>query len=137
MSNSLADRCPVTATPAAAPAVAAAHFARLLEVETDCWDVFHARQRPPVNFVLLDVRTPEAFARGHVPGATNLPHRQITADALAAYPPDALFVVYCTGVFCNGADRAALRLAQLGRAVKKMIGGMSGWRESGYPVEVG
>lgn len=137
MSNSPADPCPVTATPAAAPDVAAAHFARLLEVETDCWDVHYAQQHPPLKFVLLDVRSPEAFARGHVPGASSLPHRRITADALAAYPPGTLFVVYCTGVFCNGADRAALRLAQLGRAVKKMIGGMSGWRENGYPVEVG
>ena len=61
-----------------------------------------------------------------MPGAVSLPHGRINERNLAAYPPDALFVVYCAGPHCNGADRAAVALARLGRPVKKMIGGVDG-----------
>ena len=127
----------VTETPAAAPDDAAAHFQRLLTYETDCWDVHQVLGRPHPGFVLLDVRSPEAYATGHVPGAVSLPQRRIHERTLAEYPADTLFVVYCTGPHCNGADRAALRLARLGRPVKKMLGGMWGWRDEGYDVATG
>jgi len=45
----------------------------------------------------------------------NLPQREITAERLARWPEGTLFVVYCAGPHCNGADRAAWRLAGLGR----------------------
>jgi len=122
----------VTETAAAAPSEALAHFERLLSFETDCWDVHAALANP--DFVLLDVRGPEAFAAGHVPGAINLPHRRINERNLAAYPPDALFVVYCDGPHCNGADRAAASLARIGRKVKKMIGGVEGWKDEGFAL---
>jgi len=56
---------------------------------------------------------------------------------LAAWPPDTPFVVYCNGPHCNGADRAAVRLARLGRKVKKMIGGAEGWKDEGFALEKG
>lgn len=128
---------PVTAVPAADPATAVAHFLALAGLETDCWDV-HASLDPatgePQGFVLLDVRSAEAYARGHVPGATSLPHAAIDAAALGGHPPDTLFVVYCNGPHCNGADKGALRLARLGRPVKKMIGGVEGWRDEGFDL---
>jgi rhodanese-related sulfurtransferase len=71
-----------------------------------------------------------------VPGAINLPHGKIDERHLAAYPADALFVVYCSGPHCNGADRAAVRLARLGRRVKKMIGGIEGWKDEGFRLEI-
>jgi rhodanese-related sulfurtransferase len=61
-----------------------------------------------------------------------LSHRQINAERMAAWPVDALFVVYCAGPHCNGADRAALRLAELKRPVKLMLGGMTGWADEGF-----
>ena len=126
---------PVTAVRAAAPVAAVAHFGSLLAFETDCWDVhasFKAAAPGTPNFVLLDVRSPEWFAQGHVPGAVNLPHGKIVEAALAGYPNGTVFVVYCAGTHCNGADKAALRLARLGRPVKKMIGGMEGWKDEGF-----
>ena len=123
--------------PAADPNEARAHFERLLAVETDCWDVNAAITAGHPPFVLFDVRSPELFAAGHVPGAVNLPHRRINERNLAEYPPDALFVVYCSGPHCNGADRAALRLATLGRNVKKMIGGVEGWKDEGFHLITG
>ena len=74
----------------------------------------------------------EAFARRHVPSAIHLPHRQISPEVVARWPADTLFVVYCAGPHCNGADQAALTLARLGRRVKVMIGGLTGWADEGF-----
>ena len=125
---------PVTDTPAAAPDRAAAHFAALLEYETDCWDTHATLEAGASDVVVLDVRAPELFAQGHVPGAVNLPHRKIVERTLAPFPADATFVVYCAGPHCNGADKAALRIARLGRPVKKMIGGVTGWLDEGFDL---
>jgi rhodanese-related sulfurtransferase len=122
----------VTAIPAAAPALAQSHFEHLLSVETDCWDVHAALKTGEPGFVLLDVRSPELFAAGQVPSAVNLPYRRISLRSLERFPEETLFVVYCSGPHCNGADKAAVRLAQLGRPVKKMIGGIAGWKTEGF-----
>jgi rhodanese-related sulfurtransferase len=53
---------------------------------------------------------------------------------LAAYGPDTLFVTYCAGPHCNGAHRGAIRLAQLRRPVKIMIGGITGWMDEGFEL---
>lgn len=53
---------------------------------------------------------------------------------LAPYAADTLFVVYCAGPHCNAADRAAVALARLGRPVKKMIGGVTGWLDEGFEL---
>jgi rhodanese-related sulfurtransferase len=133
---------PVAAVPAANPMAALEHFSTLLSLETDCWDVHEAldtaraARRTP-DFVLLDVRSPELFAAGHVPGAVNLPHRRIVERNVAPYPTDTLFVVYWAGPHCNGADKAAMRLAALDRPVKKMIGGVTGWLDEGFELEQG
>jgi rhodanese-related sulfurtransferase len=124
----------VAAVPAADPSRARQHFGTLLDFETDCSDVHHDLECAPHAFVLLDVRAPDSYERGHVPGALNLPHARINERNLADYPDDTLFVVYCAGPHCNGADRAALRLAGLGRPVKKMIGGVTGWLDEGYEL---
>ena len=122
----------VTETPAAAAADAVAHFAGLLSFETDCWDVHESLAADVPGFVLLDVRSEAAFAAGHADGAVSLPRAAIGEDTLAAYPTDTVFVVYRAGPHCNGADKAALRLAHLGRPVKKMIGGVTGWLDEGF-----
>ena len=123
---------------AATPEVAMAHFSRLLSLETDCADVAACLRDGDVDFVLLHVvGSAETFARRHVPGAIHLPHRQITAERMAEWPEDTLFVVYCAGPHCNGADQAALKLARLGRKVKLMIGGIAGWADEGLAFETG
>jgi rhodanese-related sulfurtransferase len=127
----------VTAIPAAPPEVALAHFERLLTLETDCWDVHASVEAGNPGFVLLDVRSPDSFAAGHVPTAINLPHRRINERNLGQYPKNTLFVVYCSGPQCNGADRAAIRLARLERPVKKMIGGVEGWKNEGFALTKG
>ncbi|PRY05108.1 rhodanese-like domain-containing protein [Paraburkholderia sp. BL25I1N1] len=124
----------VIQTPAADSAAAQAHFQATLQFETDCADVHGALASGAPGFVLLDVRGPALFAQGHVPGALNLPHGKIVASRLADYPPQTLFVTYCAGPHCNGAARGALRLAQLGRPVKLMSGGITGWLDEGFAL---
>lgn len=124
----------VTQIPAADSAAAQAHFQATLQFETDCADVHGALASGAPGFVLLDVRGPALFAQGHVPGALNLPHGKIVASRLADYPPQTLFVTYCAGPHCNGAARGALRLAQLGRPVKLMSGGITGWLDEGFAL---
>lgn len=128
----------VSAIPAAASQIAADHFARRLSVETDCADVAASMRTGEVDFVLLHVvGQPAAYARRHVPGALHLRHAEIDAARMAAWPMDTLFVVYCAGPHCNGADQAALKLARLGRPVKLMIGGITGWEDEGLPFATG
>ncbi|OWQ44920.1 rhodanese [Roseateles noduli] len=127
----------VAAVPAAPSAQALAHFELAFAFETDCWDVHDALSRGVEDFVLLDVRSHELYGRGHVPGSLSLPHGKITEGKMAAYPMDTLFVVCCAGPHCNGAHRGAIRLAKLGRPVKLMIGGLTGWIDEGFEVASG
>lgn len=122
----------VLETPPASPDEALRHFEGHLRFETDCSDVHEVTSRGTKDFVLLDVRSPALFAQGHVPGAINLPHGKIVESKMAIYPQDTVFVVYCAGPHCNGAHRAAVRLARLGRPVKVMIGGITGWIDEGF-----
>lgn len=128
---------PVTQVRAAAPGVAERHFLSRLAFETDPSDVAAHRRDAPDDIVLVDTRSPEAYAAGHIPGAVSLPHATIDAAALASLPARALLVTYCWGPACNAAAKGAARIAELGRPVKEMIGGIDAWRAEGFPVEHG
>jgi rhodanese-related sulfurtransferase len=125
----------VTQVPAASSERALQHFSTALEFETDCWDVHAAMSAGKADFVLFDVRSPGLFAKGHVPGAINMPHGKIVEGTMKIYPMETVFVVYCAGPHCNGAHKGAIRLAKLGRPVKMMIGGVTGWLDEGFTLE--
>ena len=120
----------------AEPATARAHFERRLSVETDASDVAAALRAGSPGFVLLDARSPEAFAAGHLPGALSAPHATIDAR-VARELPEGLVVAYCWGPGCNAATKAGARLAAQGRRVKEMLGGFEYWEREGHPVEIG
>jgi len=121
--------------PAADPAVAAAHFTARLALETDPDDL-HTDLAAGVPVVVVDARTPEAYAIGRLPGAINLPHRTIDAVTTSELPRDRLVVVYCAGPACNASTKGAAKLAALGFAVKELIGGLEHWQRSGYPLDL-
>ncbi|MFY8113212.1 MAG: rhodanese-like domain-containing protein [Rhabdaerophilum sp.] len=125
----------VTEIPVASPEEIRARYAERLRFETDCWDVHDALGSAEPGFVLVDVRGPALFARGHIEGAINLPRGKMTARRMAEWPEGTLFVVYCAGPHCNGTDKAALRLGELGCPVKVMIGGVTGWIDEGFPLK--
>lgn len=138
MTNSATAASAVMQYDAATPTQAAAHFATKLCYETDCSDVHQALLQVAAgqarrDFVLLDVRSAEAYQALHVPGAVSVPHRMIDAAVLASFGADLCFVVYCAGPHCNGADQAAWKIASRGYPVKLMIGGITGWADEGLP----
>jgi rhodanese-related sulfurtransferase len=118
----------------ALPAAAATHFAARLSVETDVADVATDLKAGRPGLVLVDVRSFEAWDKGHVPEAVHLPWREIAARAPELVPGDALVVTYCWGPACNGATKGALEFARLGYRVKEMIGGYEYWVREGWPV---
>ncbi len=124
----------VTEVAAADSPRALAHFSAMLEWETDCWDVQDAINSGQQDFVLLDVRSHAMYVAGHIPGAISLPHGKIVLSTMKNYAAGTLFVVYCAGPHCNGAIRAAIRLARLGLPVKTMPGGVTGWIDEGFPL---
>jgi rhodanese-related sulfurtransferase len=119
---------------AASPELAHRHFLARLTVETDCADVAADLAEGITDYTIVDVRGPESYARGHVPGALNAPSGAIDAT-VAAELPEGLLVVYCWGPGCNGAQKAAWALTAHGRQVKEMIGGMEYWIREGQPIE--
>jgi rhodanese-related sulfurtransferase len=123
----------VLSTPAADPAAARAHFAGRLAFETDVADLMLDLAAADPGLVVIDTRSPAAFAQCHIPGAINLP--RINASSVAALSRDKVHVVYCWGPACNGATKGALRLAALGFQVKELVGGLEYWRKEGGAVE--
>ncbi len=124
----------VTHIPAANSDDALRHFASQFAYETDCWDTWEALNSGNPGFVLLDVRNQALYDKGHVPGAVHLPHGKIVQSKISQWPLDTLFVVYCAGPHCNGAAKAAVNLAKLGRPVKLMAGGVTGWLDEGFEL---
>jgi rhodanese-related sulfurtransferase len=121
--------------PAAPSSSALEHFANRLTFETDCSDVYSAFASNRVDFTLVDVRSPKLYNQGHVPGALNIPVLTLTEERMREFSPGTTFVVYCAGPHCNGANKAALRLAQMNRPVKEMIGGITGWLDEGFTLD--
>ena len=113
---------------------ARSHFANRLDHETDVADVAAALRAGESDFVLLDARSRASYDAGHLPGALSLHHAEITAESVAALPAGPV-IAYCWGPSCNGACKAALRLAELGRPVREMLGGFEYWARDGNPVE--
>ena len=114
---------------------AMAHFQSKLANETDPSDVYFDLQNGETDFLILDARSPEAFAKEHIPGAISMPHRKINEAATATWQKDKLIVIYCYSPACNAAAKAAVKLISLGFTVKEMIGGIEYWNEEGYPLQ--
>lgn len=123
-----------TATTSAAPAPAAAPGAAASQVPLVTQDALLARQaKKDPNLFLLDVRTPQEYAEGHVPGAVNVPHDQL-ASRLAEVPKDKDVVLYCRSG--RRAGLAADVLSANGyQRLSHLEGDMNAWVEKGRAVE--
>lgn len=122
--------------PAAAPAAAVAHFGAELGFEVDPDDLVRdlADDRTG-GYVVVETRAPEAYAQARIPGAVNLPYRDLTPASTAHLDRDLVYVCYCESAQCNAATKGALKLAELGFRVKRLSGGITAWIAAGYPVE--
>jgi len=96
-------------------------------------DAYLALAKSGEQAFVLDVRAPEEFVTGHVPGAVNIPYDQVAAR-LAEVPKDKDVVLYCRSG--RRAGMAAEVLAANGYTrLKHLEGDMAAWIEKGRPVE--
>jgi ArsR family transcriptional regulator len=83
---------------------------------------------------VLDVRPPDEFAVGHLPGAVNIPLSELEAR-LAELDPDHEIVAYCRGPWCVLSFEAVAALRARGFRVRRLEDGLPEWRVAGLPVE--
>jgi rhodanese-related sulfurtransferase len=122
--------------PAPAPAEAVAYFGAELGFEVDPDDLARDLDAGRTGgYVVVETRAPEVFARARIPGAINLPYRDLTPGSTAHLDRDVVYVCYCESTHCNAATKGAVKLAELGFRVKRLSGGITGWIAAGYPVE--
>ena len=113
---------------------ALSYFSAKLAHETDASDVY-AAQKDGDRFVLVDVRSDQAWAQGRISGAVHLRRQEIAERARAEFDLSLPVVVYCWSPVCNAGTKAAIEFAKLGYAVKEMIGGYEYWVREGQPTE--
>lgn len=124
------------AFPAAAPRAAVEYFQAELGFEVDPDDLVQDLEAGRTDgYVVVETRAPEAFAHARIPGAINLPYRDMTAESTQHLDRDVVYVCYCESAQCNAATKGALKLAQLGFKVKRLSGGITSWIAAGYPVD--
>ena len=85
---------------------------------------------------VLDVRPPEEYAAGHVPGAVNVPLAELETH-LKELNPKQEIVAYCRGPHCVLAFDAVARLRKQGLKARRLEDGYPEWRIAGLPVETG
>lgn len=125
----------VLSTPAAAPAEAANYFSAKGLFETDVADVAYDLREGITGFTLVDVRDSLAYEAARLPGAVSLPSGRINSNTPPPFSREEVLVLYCWGPACNGASKAAARLAGQGYQVKEMLGGIEYWRKEGGTLE--
>jgi ArsR family transcriptional regulator len=85
---------------------------------------------------LLDVRPPDEFALGHLPGAVNIPLRTLKAR-IDELDRSREIVAYCRGTYCVLSYEAVYALRARGFRVRRLEGGLPEWRQAGLPVATG
>jgi rhodanese-related sulfurtransferase len=112
----------------------AAYYVTKMEAEWGPYDLQHALEANRDRVVILDTRTPDAYAEEHIQGAINIPTDQLS-QRLSELPKDKDIVPYCWTIVCHLATRAALTLAENGFKVHELAGGIAMWKEYKMPVE--
>ncbi len=112
---------------------AISYFEGKLAFETGPIDLSYAmKENKPLQ--IIDLRGPEHFAKGHVPGAINITLDQLEAN-LPKLSKEKTAIVYCYNITCQLSTKAALLLAKKGYPVKELDGGFEEWVKYELPVE--
>jgi rhodanese-related sulfurtransferase len=83
---------------------------------------------------VIDLRTPELYAKGHIPTAVNVSYDELEQYA-SKLDKEVNTVVYCYDITCHLSAKAALLLAKKGQRVQELLGGYQSWTEKQYNVE--
>lgn len=84
-----------------------------------------------VSHLLVDVRTPEEYAEGHIANSVNIPLQELTSR-LNEIPHDTPVILYCRSG--NRSNQALNLLVGEGYANLYDMGGIIDWQAQGYPV---
>ena len=85
------------------------------------------------NLVVVDVRAAEDFAKGHIPGAINLPKPKW--DSPQGLSKEKTNVVYCYTQQCHLAANACVHFASRGYPVMELEGGFAAWKGNDLDIE--
>ena len=85
---------------------------------------------------VLDVRPSDEFELGHVPGALNIPLRELETR-LAELDPSQEIIAYCRGHYCVLSYEAVATLRTRGFKARRLEEGLPEWRAAGLPVAMG
>jgi len=88
------------------------------------------------SVIVLDVRPPDEYTAGHIPGAVSLPISELE-ERLRELPRDREIVAYCRGPYCLFSCQAVERLRSHGFRAHRMEEGVAEWEERGFPVAAG
>ncbi|HEJ9094582.1 TPA: rhodanese-like domain-containing protein [Serratia odorifera] len=127
----------VLAFPAADPADSLAYLTAKLGYYADAWDVAEDLRQAIDSIVVIDTRSAQQYAAGHIPGAISFPHRLMDEVSTRQLSRDKVYVTYCDGIGCNGSTKGAYKLARHGFRVKELIGGLDFWLRDGHPLAIG
>ena len=111
------------------------HFRSLDGLEPISADALRERMGAG-DVTLLDVRPPDEYRAGHIPGAISVPITELEAR-LAELPPGRDVVAYCRGPYCLLSLEAVATLRAQGRSARRLAVGLPDWRAMGYPVQSG
>jgi rhodanese-related sulfurtransferase len=108
------------------------HFAAKVAFTTGAHELTGIIDRKE-DVVIVDVRFPTDYRKGHIPGAVNLPKgKWHDAKGLSR---DKLNILYCYNQTCHLAAEAAVELLALGYPVVEMEGGFATWEANGSTIE--
>ena len=99
------------------------HYESKLTFETDSWDLKVALESGE-NIIVIDARSPTAYAHNHISGAINIPHREMSLESTRHLDKTAVIITYCDGIGCNASTKGALNMTKLGFQAKELIGGL-------------
>lgn len=107
------------------------HYENKLAFEMDPSDLFEALKNGE-KVIAMDARKAFGFEAEHIPGAINIPHREMNLESTKHLDKDFTYVTYCDGIGCNASTKGALNMTRLGFKVKELIGGLEWWKFDGY-----
>jgi rhodanese-related sulfurtransferase len=110
------------------------YYRNKLEFEIDPSDLFHALENGE-NVIPLDARQSLGFEKEHIPGALNIPHREMNENSTRHLDKSKTYICYCDGIGCNASTKGALNMTRLGFKVKELTGGIEWWKFDGYATE--
>jgi rhodanese-related sulfurtransferase len=115
------------------PAKARAYFEEKLAFTTGPVELGHMLESNENNITVVDVREAEDFAKGHVPGAINLPRG--SWDNPSGLSKDKTNIVYCYTQTCHLAANACVAFASRGFPVMELDGGFEAWKSADLEIE--